>query len=202
MKEKEDNEIENEIGNEIILSTSTEENLFEFLEELNNNYKIIKFVNKSNISKIYHAENIKEKRSCLLKVIEKKKLENNYKEFIEQINREEEILKLCKSYYVINLYQKIETKNYIIFELEYCGIDLSTYIKEKGPLKKNIQKFKVVLGGVSKALKILNENGIMHRDIKPTNIFVEEYSSFLYKIKLGGFGCSIFIKDNKSEPIG
>ena len=107
MKEKEDNEIENEI----IISTSTEENLFEFLEELDNNYKIIKFVNKSNISKIYHAENIKEKRSCLLKVIEKEKLENNYKEFIEQINREEEILKLCKSGNLINLYQKIETKN-------------------------------------------------------------------------------------------
>ena len=51
----------NEIKKEIIISTSTEENLFQFLEELDNNYKIIKFVNKSNICQIYHAENIKKK---------------------------------------------------------------------------------------------------------------------------------------------
>ena len=156
MKEKEDDENQNQI----IITTSIEENLFEFLEELDYNYKIIKFVNKSNISKIYHAENIKENRSCFLKVIEKKKIENNYEEFIEQINREEEILKLCKSDNIMNLYQKIETKNYIIFELEYCGIDLSTYIKEKGPLKKNFQKFKKILKGISKALKILYSNRI------------------------------------------
>ena len=60
MKEKE----ENENLNEIITSTSTlteeEENAFEFLKELKIQFKIIKFVNKSNISRIYHAQNIKE----------------------------------------------------------------------------------------------------------------------------------------------
>ena len=39
----------------------------------------------------------------------------------------------------------------------------------------------------------------MHRDIKPNNIFINENNNI---IKLGDFGCSIYIKDNKSDPIG
>ena len=188
MKEKE----ENENLNEIITSTSTlteeEENAFEFLKELKIQFKIIKFVNKSNISRIYHAQNIKENRNAYLKVIEKKKLENNYEEFMETIKREEEIIRLCESDNIINIFQKIETKNYIIFELEYCGKDLSTYIKEKGPLKNKFEKFKYILNEISKSIKILNIFSIIHRDIKPSNIFIVDEEEL---IKLGGFGCAI-----------
>ena len=133
MKEKYDNE-------QISFDNN---NFFQFLEELNNEYRIIKCINKSNISKIYQAENIFEKRKVYLKVIEKSKLSKYCKEFMEQIKREEKILKLCKSQYIINLYEKIETKNYIIFELEFCGKDLSTYIKEEGPLKKILNYLKM-----------------------------------------------------------
>ena len=55
----------------------------------------------------------------------------------------------------------------------------------------------------------------MHRDIKPQNIFIlekrgeekeeeieEEKEEKEKIIKLGDFGCSIFIKDNTSDPIG
>jgi serine/threonine protein kinase len=41
----------------------------------------------------------------------------------------------------------------------------------------------------------------MHRDIKPNNIFIREEDG-KKEIKLGNFGCSLFIKDNNSEPIG
>ena len=70
--------------NEIIISPSlNEENFFDFLKEVNNNYEIIKLVNKSNISRIYQAKNIKENRNVNLKVVEKEKLQNNYDLFIE-----------------------------------------------------------------------------------------------------------------------
>ena len=194
--------------NEIIISTSSnEDNFFYFLKEVNNNYEIIKLINKSNISKIYQAKNIKENRKVALKVIEKEKLNNNYDIFMKQIQREEEILNLLKLYVtdssdnIIHLYQKIETKNYIIFEFEFCGKDLSTFIKEKGALKKNIILFKDILKGISNSIRILNFAGIIHRDIKPSNIFIEN-ESLNPKIKLGGFGCSIFRKENTSEKLG
>ena len=79
--------------NEIIISASSnEENFFEFLKEVNNNYEIIKLINESNISKIYQAKNIKENKNVSSKVIEKKKLNNNYDLFMKQIKKEEGIL--------------------------------------------------------------------------------------------------------------
>ena len=121
-------------------------------------------------------------------------MELNYEYFIRQINREEEILKLCESDNIIKLYKEFKTKNYIILELEYCGIDLSKFIKIKGPLNKNRELFYNILEQLSEALKILHGKGIIHRDIKPCNIFIDEYSN---KIKLGGFGCSTHINSNK-----
>ena len=47
----------------------------------------------------------------------------------------------------------------------------------------------------------MQDKGIMHRDIKPGNIFIKDENENK-RIKLGDFGCSIYIKDNTSEPIG
>ena len=129
--------------NEIIISTSSnEDNFFYFLKEVNNNYEIIKLINKSNISKIYQAKNIKENKNVSLKVIEKKKLNNNYDLFMKQIQGEEEILNLLKLYVtdtsdnIIHLYQTIETENYIILNSNFVEKIYLHLLKKKALLKK------------------------------------------------------------------
>ena len=61
--------------------------------------------------------------------------------------------------------------------------------------------FKKIVISLANALKIIHEKGVMHRDIKPYNIFIREEDG-KQEIKLGNFRCSLFIKDNISEPIG
>ena len=154
---------------------------------------------------IYESYNKQNECYCFLKVINKKKLKlGDYDFLLEQIKKEEEISQLCKCDYILNLNQKLETENYIIFEYEYCEYNLLDYIYENGELEHEKEYFKEIILNIGKALKLLYENGIIHRNIRPNNIFFKSLDDNEQKkvIKLGNFDCSIYKKDNKSEPIG
>ena len=156
----------------------------------------------TNDTKIYIAYNKITKRDVVLKVISKQKLkEGEYNFLLEQLKREEQLTKLCNSPYIVNFYQKLETDENIIFELEHCGEDLHKYLYNNGELSKKKDLFKIIVISLAKALKIIHGKGVMHRDIKPNNIFLKDDNG-KQEIKLGDFGCSILIKDNTSEPIG
>ena len=175
----------------------------ELLGDFAENYDDIFYTNKeSNISKIYTAHNISSDKYVTLKIIDKKKLElGDYDYLLSQIEREEKITKMCKSEYIVELYQKFENTNAIIFEFENYEGDLMEYISKKGSLGDDIESFKNITKKIAEALKIMNEQGIMHRDIKPSNIFLLNPED-LNSAKLGGFDCAIKIKENNNEPIG
>ena len=177
--------------------------IFQLLDKYSDDYENITYANKeNNISRNYTAFNKKSKKNVTLKVIDKKKIElGDYDYLLSQIKREEDITKICKSKNTIELYQKLENKNVIIFEFESYGSDLKEYISNYGSFNNNIQSFKKIIIKIAEALKIMNKKGIIHRDIKPSNIFLLDQRDF-NSIKLGGFDCSIKIKDNDNEPIG
>ena len=50
-------------------------------------------------------------------------------------------------------------------------------------------------------MKTLNSKGIIHRDIKPINMFIYKKEDKKI-IKLGNFGCAIYKNENKSDKIG
>ena len=177
--------------------------VIEILGKYKGDYKEISFINENNKCKTYNAYNIKTKQDCLLKIINKKQLElGDYDFLIEQIRLEEEITKSCNSENTVNFYRKLETKNYIIFELEYCETDLREYLYMNGELRVEKKLFKEIVIGISKALKTLHKKGVMHRDIRPDNIFIKNMDASNKIIKLGNFNSSIYIKDNTSEPLG
>ena len=168
-------------------------------EQFKSNYINIEIIRQEFIYKIFKAKNIKEEREVCLKVYEKRKLElGNYDYFLEQIKREEEIINLCKSEHIVKIYRKLETPNFIIFEMEPFDTDLNKYIKKRGDDTININDFTEILYGITDALGILNKNGIMHRDIRPKNIYLIGKN----QIKLGGFNQAIYIKDNSFDQVG
>jgi serine/threonine protein kinase len=165
----------------------------------------IEEISETNNAKFYQAHNKLFNRNCILKVIDKKTLEDGDFDFLmEQINNEEKFTKICNSENTVNFYKRLDNKEYIIFELESCSEDLSHYMSENSELKHEKTFFKQIILDIAKALKTLHDKGIMHRDIKPSNIFIKNEDDNEEKkiVKLGDFGCSIYIKDNTSEPIG
>ena len=179
--------------------------LTEILGQYRNDYKDLFHQSEedSNRSIIYKGYNIKDKRECTLKIISREQLKSgDYDFLLQQVNREEEITQLCQSENIIKFYRRLETKDYITFELEFCECDLRSYFLLNDKLAKDIFFFKEIIISIAKALKVLHEKGVMHRDIKPDNIFIKSVDDNNKTIKLGDFGCSIYIKDNIFDPIG
>jgi len=136
----------------------------EFLGDYKNNYEDIFNVDENNISKIFKGYNKKEGREICLKVIDKKQIElGDYDFILEQIKREEEITKLCKSENIINFYQKLETQNNIIFELEYYSQNIMEYISNNGELRREPENFKNIILSLANALLIIHIKGVMNR---------------------------------------
>ena len=173
--------------------------------------------NESNLTKIYKASDKKTGNNCILKIINKEILKQvDYDLMYQQIKREEELTKLCASENIVKFNRKFETDDCIVFELEDCGNSLKYFMNNNGNIEdeetggeriKEKLFFKTVAVEIAKGLKIIHEKKVMHRDIKPANIFINNVTSYYddlknLKIKIGDFGCSIFIKDNNSEGIG
>ena len=173
-----------------------------FLGEYKNDYKIIQIMKKDFIFTIYGAKNLRKKENVCLKVYNKKRLKlGDYDYFMEQIKREEEIVSLCKCENIVNIYKKMETEDDIIFEIDAWDFTLADFIEKRGSHFAT-KIFLDIVSGFTKALKVLNAKGVMHRDIRPSNLFIIEDNSNHFHCKLGGFEHSIYIKDNISEPVG
>ena len=180
----------------------------DFLGQYKNNYEEVVKFEETQMSTIYSAYNIYQQRACYLKTISKEQMKKgDYDYLLEKINREEQLTQLCQCKNVVQLYQKFETELYYIFELEYCEHNIYEGIINKygGMEGEGNRKFlRQIILDIAKGLKVMHEHGVMHRDIKPNNIFMTHLDEKDGErvAKLGDFGCSIFIQDNTFDSIG
>ena len=61
--------------------------------------------------------------------------------------------------------------------MEYCENNIyEAIINKYGGMEEEKSFFRKIVLDISKALKKLHDNGVMHRDIKPNNIFLNHTS--------------------------
>ena len=69
--------------------------------------------------------------------------------------------------------------------------------KELEHLKTELQKFKEIAIGMAKVLKFIHEKGVVHRNIKPHNVYINDKN----QVKIDDFSCAVYknqIKDSIS----
>ncbi len=133
----------------------------DFLGQYKDNYEEAIKVKETQLSKIYTALNINQNRTCFLKAISKEQIKKgDYDFLLEKINREEQLTKLCHWKNVVELYKKLETNDYFIFELEYCESNLyERYINKYGGLQGegNKKLLREIILDLARALEIMHE---------------------------------------------
>lgn len=102
----------------------------------------------------------------------------------EHIQRERDILMEAHCPFIVRLYQTFQNMDFLYMLTESClGGDLLTLLKEKGTLDESSCRFYTAC--VVEALTFLHCQGVVHRDVKPENVVLDEHGY----AKMIGSGC-------------
>ena len=124
-----------------------------------------------------------------------KDIEKNLQPIIEGFIQEFEIMKICSNNNnnSVKCYEYFYNENYFVIIMELCDKNLSDLLKDKMKNKGfNIREIFEIMKQLNKALKIMKENNIIHRNLKLENILIKyndkEHKTFT--VKLADYGVS------------
>ena len=120
--------------------------------------------------------------------------EQGFDKAVEDVHREIGIQRLVRGHRgVVQLLDVFESSDEVYLVMELCqGGALSSLVKEKGRLDE--QDAAVILKSVLLALSHIHSKGVVHRDVKPENIFLcpSEHGQPV-QAKVGDFGASLVL---------
>ena len=206
-----------EINNNLIEQEKKFENLMKKLKnDEQTKYSEKDFINLKEISKggcgtLFSAENIKDNSKVCLKKFDINFLKNldkmnNFPEdnCLKDLENEIQILKLLSSNensvkYFGN-YDIIKEK---VIIMEKCDENLEQFINKRKK-ELTIPEIKKIFIDLNKVFRILNQNNIIHRDLKMSNFLVKyidkENKKFI--VKLSDYGIGKFLKNTNNSFSG
>ena len=154
-------------------------------------YRLIRRLGRGGMGTVYEAEDSHHGRRVALKLIARGYVSS--REAVERFRQEGRLaanLAHPRCVFVIAADQE-EGRPYIVMEL-MPGTTMATLVEEKGPLsvRDAVSGILDVLEGLREAHRL----GVIHRDVKPSNCFVDGQGRF----KIGDFGLSKSLSVNRN----
>jgi len=136
-----------------------------------NKYQIIKEIGSGGMASVYSAIELASQTPVALKIINNNLATDN--EYVKRFHREAELIAGLKHPNIISIFEhgEINGIHYIAMEL-LQGVPLSTHIKNNKRLSLD-ETISIILP-ILDALNHAHEKGIIHRDIKSSNIFITQ----------------------------
>ena len=100
---------------------------------------------------------------------------------------------------IIDVGQTEDGTLFLVMEL-LTGMSLETAMKQKSP-PMTLREFIFTMLEVARALSAAHKNGVIHRDLKPTNIFLHKDRDGTPVPKLLDFGVSKFLEDEGNNGL-
>ncbi|NNV05066.1 Stk1 family PASTA domain-containing Ser/Thr kinase [Geobacillus sp. C56-T2] len=153
-------------------------------KRLNDRYKIISLIGGGGMANVYLARDIILERDVAVKVL---RLDfANDDRFIKRFRREAQAATSLNHEHIVSIYDVGEEEGVYYIVMEYVrGSTLKQYIQQHAPLP--VEQALSIMDQLTSAIAHAHENGIIHRDIKPQNILLNEHG----RVKVTDFGIAV-----------
>ena len=129
-----------------------------------------------------------------MKEIEKRRFKGNEDKLLKEVKKIKEI----KTRNTILINEIINNKDFLYIIMDLCEYNLEDYIKKrKNPF--SIYEIREVLNQLNNTFKIMRNENIIYRDLKPRNILISLDRLDECLIKLSHYGLSKFIYQSNSN---
>ncbi|MBD3106775.1 Stk1 family PASTA domain-containing Ser/Thr kinase [Bacillus sp. AGMB 02131] len=150
-------------------------------KRINGRYKIAEMIGGGGMANVYLAEDMILEREVAVKIL---RLDfANDEELIRRFNREAQAATSLDHPNIVNIYDVGEEKDIYYIVMEYVkGMTLKQYIQRYHhiPVEKTLH----IMEQVTSAIEHAHQHGIIHRDIKPQNILIDDNDN----VKITDFG--------------
>ncbi|KAJ2997891.1 hypothetical protein HDV02_005076 [Globomyces sp. JEL0801] len=155
-------------------------------------YQIISVLGKGGFGVVYRAKIKQNQTSVAIKTINKKQMKDA--NLTKRVANEVEIHWQLRHQNILELYNYFEDSTYVYLIMELCeNGTLFQYLKERKCLSED--QSRNILNQLVNGLLYLHSNGIIHRDLKLSNLLLTEN----YTLKLADFGLAVKLMEPESE---
>jgi eukaryotic-like serine/threonine-protein kinase len=153
-------------------------------KRLNGRYQLIEWVGGGGMATVYKAKDVILDRIVAVKVLRAEYGEDE--EFIRRFHREAHSATSLMHENIVSVFDAGEDEDIHYIVMEYInGYTLKQYIEENKPLA--LEKVIHIMTQLTDAISNAHENDIVHRDIKPQNILIDDENH----IKVTDFGIAL-----------
>lgn len=151
---------------------------------LNERYQVKRMIGGGGMANVYLGHDTILDRDVAIKVL---RLEYaNDEEFITRFHREAQSATSLSHPNIVNIYDVGEEDNIYYMVMEYIeGMTLKKYIQSNGPIA--VPESIEIMQQLTSAIEHAHMNNIVHRDIKPQNILIDDYG----QVKVTDFGIAL-----------
>jgi serine/threonine-protein kinase len=162
------------------------------------NFRIERPIGRGGMAQVYYGQDIKLKRPVAIKVIDARHRGNPA--YAKRFVREAQIIARWRHEHIIQIYYADNKTDLYYFVMEYIeGQDLGQMIARRKAKGKLIAPAEVLRIGraVASALDYAHRQGIIHRDVKPSNVMVAKNG----RVVLTDFGLAMNIEQGSMGEV-